>query len=285
MNTVKQSDCTVWVGTSGYSFYCWEGAFYRTGIQAQEMLPYYSSQFDTVELNYSFYRLPTVKTSAGMVRKTPAGFTFFAKIHQSVSHENDLGCVAAFKEGLEPLRISGKLAGLLLQFPQRFHNNRENRKHLMRSIHKFKEYPLAVEFRHRSWSNTTVNQYLHDHNVSLVAVDVPQIYSLYPKTTITTGDLGYIRLHSRNRDNWYLGGEERYDYNYSQEEMEEWLPVLDAFSERVRNVFVFFNNCRRGQAAANARAMKRIITASGLNVRTPNIDRSAATVKGGLWAS
>ncbi len=279
----KDTQCKVWIGTSGYSFYCWEGALYRPGITQREMLPAYAAQFDTVELNYSYYRMPTVKTSAGMVKKTPKEFQFFAKIHQDISHKGTLAGADQFKEGLEPLRVAGKLSGLLLQFPQAFHDTRDNRDHLRNTIDAFRDYPLAVEFRHRSWAKTEVYRFLESNKSCLVSVDAPTIPALFPKTSVQTAGFGYIRLHSRNASKWYKSGEDRYDYHYSDQELEEWLPVLDAFSERASNVFVYFNNCHRGQAAENARAMKKIIKQAGLDVSLPEINRSAETVEGGLW--
>ena len=145
------------------------------------------------------------------------------------------------------------------------------------------DYPLAVEFRHRSWAKTEVYRFLESNKSCLVSVDAPTIPALFPKTSVQTAGFGYIRLHSRNASKWYKSGEDRYDYHYSDQELEEWLPVLDAFSERASNVFVYFNNCHRGQAAENARAMKKIIKQAGLNVSLPEINRSAETVEGGLW--
>jgi uncharacterized protein YecE (DUF72 family) len=119
--------------------------------------------------------------------------------------------------------------------------------------------PLAVEFRHRSWDNPSVVAGLRERNVTLVIPDAPPIHALYrPEPTATTS-AGYLRLHSRNADKWYAGGEERYDYSYSSEELAALIDQWCHLDAPVDRVFAFFNNCHGGQAAANAEAFLRLL--------------------------
>ena len=120
----------VHIGTSGYSFKDWVGPYYPEGTKSGDMLEAYARDFDSVEVNYTYYRMPSEKTSAGMVKKTPDGFQFFVKAHKTATHERDLAGTDGFLAALAPMRSEGKLSGILFQFPQGFKNTEENRKYL-----------------------------------------------------------------------------------------------------------------------------------------------------------
>ena len=252
------------VGTSGYSFENWLGTFYPSGLAQQKMLPFYAAQFDTVEVNFTYYRLPTARTTAAMTDRTPDDFTFFVKAHQSFTHDRDLAARERFLEGLAPMEESGKLAGLLFQFPQSFKNNEKNRAYLRAVKEEFKDHTLAVEFRDRSWDSRPVYSFLDENDLSFVCVDEPEISTLFPRNGEVTNETGYVRFHSRNGDNWYKDMTKRYDYLYSEEEMKEWLPMFKAIAKRARNIFVYFNNCHQGQAAQNAKEIKQLIKDAGI---------------------
>jgi uncharacterized protein YecE (DUF72 family) len=251
------------VGTSGYSFKDWVGPFYPPGTKGQMMLPLYAREFDTVEVNYTYYRMPAEKTMAGMVEKTSDGFRFFVKAHESFTHEGDLSGREAFLAALAPMREAGRLSGLLFQFPQSFKNTEANRKYLRALAEGFGR-DLAVEFRDRSWDSEAVYRYIEDLGLNFVAVDEPEASTLFPRVARATGDIGYLRLHSRDASKWYRGGAERYDYLYSEAELREWLPGLREIAQRASQVYVYFNNCHRAQAVENARRMKAIVQEAGL---------------------
>jgi uncharacterized protein YecE (DUF72 family) len=257
------------VGTSGYSFKDWQGTFYPATMSSRGMLPFYATHFDTVEVNFTYYRMPSARTCGGMAEKTPDGFQFFVKAHQSFTHEQDLAGKRAFLDGIAPMTESGKLAGLLFQFPQSFKNNAENREYLARVAGEFAGGPsvTAVEFRDNSWARPPVYTFLEERGLSIVAVDEPRISTLFPPEAVVSSDTGYVRFHSRNGENWYKGMAERYDYLYSEQELKEWVPRLKTIGKRAKKVFVYFNNCHGGQAAENARAMKRVIEEEGLGVK------------------
>jgi uncharacterized protein YecE (DUF72 family) len=236
------------------------GAFYPPGTRKQDMFEQYVRHFETVEINYTYYRMPTVKTMTGLDHRSPPGFDFWVKANRKLTHEETLEPAAAFLDALDPLRLSGKLAGLLVQFPQSFHRTVTNRRYLAALLEALASVSVAVEFRHFSWDHHSTYAGLSDRGVSLVIPDVPQIASLHrPKATVT-GPVGYLRLHSRNADLWYAGAAERYDYDYSRDELRNLLEEWSSLEAGARRVYAFFNNCHRGQAAANAKTFERILT-------------------------
>ena len=248
------------VGTSGYSFADWVGTFYPSGTRPNEMFAHYAQRLNTVEINYTFYRMPAARTLETLERKTPEGFCFWIKANQLITHHQDRSAAPAFIDSLHPLRAAGKLAGVLMQFPQRFHRTVANRRFLAAAVKDFSEVPLAVEFRHRSWDHPSVPAGLRDRDVTLAVPDAPEIHSLYRPAPAATTRTGYLRLHSRDAGKWYAAdGADRYDYNYSPGELQEIIDSWDRLGEQVDKVFTFFNNCHAGQAARNAEAFRRIL--------------------------
>ena len=248
------------VGTSGYSFSDWVGEFYPEWTDSKEMLDRYVEHFEAVELNFSYYRVPTAEMLENIARKTPEGFAFWIKGNQKTTHEQDRSIADEFLSALAPLRESGKLAGVLLQFPQAFHRTVENRKYLSAAIGDFASVPLAVEFRHYSWENDSTVKGLRDRNVTLVIPDVPDLRGLYrPQAPVVTSEIGYLRLHSRNSEKWYAGGAKRYDYDYSLSELTGILSQWSSLESEVDKIYTFFNNCHRGQAARNSEAFRRLL--------------------------
>lgn len=267
------------VGTSGYSFTDWVGSFYPEGTQRGGMLDEYVRHFDTVELNFSYYRIPTAGTMSRISARTPDGFRFWVKANRKTTHEQDRSVAAEFLDALTPLAESGKLAGVLLQFPQSFHRTAGNRQYLGATIEDFSSVPpawggsaaihggggglpcpLAVEFRHHSWDHADTLAGLRDRNITLVIPDVPDLGGLYrPSAPAATNATGYLRLHSRQASKWYAGGAERYDYDYSTEELQTVLAEWSAVESEVDKIYTFFNNCHRGQAARNAEAFRRLM--------------------------
>lgn len=247
------------VGTSGYSFADWVGEFYPPGTRGPKMLDEYVKHFAAVEVNYTFYRMPSARTLESMDRRTPPGFAFWVKANQIITHEGDRKVIGEFIDNLAPLRDSNKLAGVLLQFAQSFHRTVDNRKYLAGVIDDFSALPVAVEFRHRSWEHPSTGQGLRDRNATLVVPDVPDIDGLFHCPAAVTSRTGYLRLHSRNADLWYAGAAERYDYSYTDEQLRELLDEWSRLEETVDRTYAFFNNCHRGQAAQNAESFRRIL--------------------------
>ena len=247
------------VGTSGYSFKDWVGTFYPDDTQQRDMFKQYLQHFKTVELNFTYYRLPNARTISAIAAKSPDHFTFWVKANQATTHKQDRSVAAQFIDGLEPMQAAGKLVGVLLQFPQSFHRTAENRKYLADVIEDFAAVPLAVEFRHNSWQHESTLDGLRERNVTLVIPDVPDIESLFHHSAAATSRTGYLRLHSRDGSKWYAGGAERYDYNYSQEQMKALIADWSELAGAVDRVYAFFNNCHGGQAAHNAEAFAKLV--------------------------
>ena len=251
------------LGTSGYYYKGWVGPFYPEGTKAPQMLGSYAEEFRAVEINFTYYGLPKPNSMEKMCAGTPEGFEFVVKLHKTFTHEGSLKDRTEFEDGLAPMRDSGKLRGLLAQFPYSFKNTREARAHVAQLAEAFGDYPLFVEFRHAGWIEEPVFEFLSRAGACYVSVDEPRIRGLVPPVARVTGDAGYVRFHSRAGEKWYAKGADRYDYDYSDGELREWLPKIRSMSGAAR-VFIFFNNCHGAQAALNARSMRRILEEEGL---------------------
>jgi len=247
------------VGTSGYSFADWTGVFYPPKTPQGRMFAHYVRHFEAVELNFTYYRMPAAGTLEKLARTSPDGFTFWVKANQETTHKRNRSVAEEFIENLRPLTEAGKLGGVLLQFPQSFHRTVENRTYLAAALGDFQPLPLAVELRHCSWAHPAALEGLRERNATLVVPDVPDLRGLFRTRPGATTSTGYLRLHSRNADNWYAGAAERYDYHYTDDEMKELARQWSQLDEPVEQVFAFFNNCHRGQAAQNAEAFRRIL--------------------------
>jgi uncharacterized protein YecE (DUF72 family) len=249
----------VWIGTSGYSYPDWIGPFYPLGTRPERMLAYYCRCFPLVELNFTFYRLPAVSQLARLAEHTPAGFQFIVKLHRTLSHDEQPRDLSAFRAAVEELHERGRLAGLLCQLPQAIHDEPCHRAWLETLARAFAGCRPAVEFRHRSWFRPDVPDWLQAHDLDLVAVDVPDLPGLYPRGLVQSSPRIYVRFHSRNAAAWYGSDKERYDYDYEDGALTEWIEALAPLAERNERVLLLFNNCHRGQAAANARRMRELL--------------------------
>lgn len=246
-----------WVGTSGYSYADWVGPFYPPGTPGPRMLSYYARYFPLTELNYTFYRVPTGRELVHLVEKAPPGFRYIVKLHQSITHEQKHDDVPPFQEAVTAMAQTRALLGVLAQFPERFHNTKENRNRIVQLAEWFGSYTLAIEFRHRSWDRDSVRRWLHDLSVLQVSVDVPPLPTIFPTKLVLTDSILYLRLHSRRAETWYADDKARYDYLYQDQEMLEWIEAMR--QARPRRAWILFNNCQRGQAAINARRMEELL--------------------------
>lgn len=253
---------SVLVGTSGYSFPDWVGPFYPQGMKSGEFLSFYARHFDAVEVNSTYYRIPHPRVLEQMERKTPEGFHFVVKLNQAMTHEGarDPALYRDFLAVLEPLKAAGKYDGLLAQFPWAFKRAPDHLDHLRALRELLPGEPLFVEFRHRSWVAPELEGELRALDLGYCAVDEPRLPGLMPPVTLLTSADGYVRLHGRNAENWWgRGGGDRYDYDYRQDELKEWLRRVTELAERARRTYLFFNNCHAGQAARNASLMQELL--------------------------
>jgi uncharacterized protein YecE (DUF72 family) len=267
------------IGTAGWSYLDWEGIVYPKGASTtREALTLVAALFDTVEINVTFYRPPTPRMSESWVRRIASrpNFRFTAKLWQGFTHQRGAPHTAeekAFKEGIAPLMDSGRLGALLIQFPQSFRSTQPSRSYLEMLLDRFAGYPLVVELRHASWVNDELIEGLDARGVGFCNVDQPVIGQAAPPTSVMTGGLGYVRLHGRNRENWFkkdAGRDARYDYLYSREEISEWVERIAMMKGRSKGggeIFIIANNHYRGQGPANALELAHMM--SGRQVTVP----------------
>lgn len=265
----------LYIGTSGWSYPkgegTWIGYFYPRGKINE--LEYYSQFFDTVEINSSFYRPPNPSYVYNWARRVPEGFLFAVKLWQKFTHprmfEKATGQDAAisqadvdlFKNSIEPLAKYGKLGALLAQFPPSFKNDDFGLQVLEAVSRIFGEYRLAVELRHRCWSDdqNTAN-ILEQNNVAWVNIDEPKFQSSIAAEVPVTSDMAYFRFHGRNAEMWWKGDSEtRYKYLYSTEEINDLAANVKSVSEKTKLLFAFFNNHWQGYAPRNAVDMKKAL--------------------------
>jgi uncharacterized protein YecE (DUF72 family) len=269
------SGIKILIGTSGWSYPkgegTWKGYFYPAGKINE--LEYYSQFFDAVEINSSFYRPPNPAYVENWVRRTPADFLFAVKLWQKFTHpkmyKEAYGEEAAisqkdvdeFNRSLEPLANHGKLGALLAQFPPSFKNDGYGRQILGALAKTFGEYPLAVELRHRSWSDDAgTGRLLREHNITWVQIDEPKFQSSVAADIPVTADTAYFRFHGRNAKDWWTGDSEtRYRYLYSPGEIEGLAERVKASGEKVKTLFAFFNNHWQAYAPRNANDLKKAL--------------------------
>lgn len=253
---------SVSIGTSGYSYTEWVGPFYPNGTKADEYLPFYARQFPTVELNFSYYRMPEATQLAVMHQSAPA-LRFSIKAHQSMTHQIEAHRwreqSALFYRALEPLLKAAVLDAVLLQFPYSFHYETENRRYLDALVQNLSGLPLAVEFRSARWYNNRTLDALRERSIAFVSLDLPAVEGNPPMMDVPTSPLAYLRLHGRNRDTWWgSDAASRYDYLYSEAELTLIAERLTALAAQSERTLVYFNNHKSGQAVANARRLREL---------------------------
>ena len=258
----RPRDDRVILGTSGWSFPHWVGPFYPPGLSSGRFLPYYANQFNAVEVNATYYRMPSLTMMEQIEKKTPEGFHFVVKLHRPMTHEasRDPALYREFLGVLDPLRRAGKYDGLLAQFPWSFRNTPENAGHVEAVRALLPNEPLFVEFRNATWITPELGPWLASQELGYVSVDEPRLDGLVPPVTMVTAPDAYVRLHGRNARTWWRGDRDtRYDYDYSEDELREWLQKIADLADRTRRTYLFFNNCHAGQAARNAKLMQELL--------------------------
>ena len=260
------------IGPAGWSYKDWDGVVYPPHGGRFDALAYLADFFDTIEINSPFYRIPPATHAKSWVRRVSRNprFRFTTKVWRGFTHESGPPGEAdlrAFRDYLDPMMEAGRLGAVLLQFPWSFHNTQESRERLVRLFAGFVDYPRALEVRHSSFQEDSFFQFLDQHNVAWVNIDQPLFQDSVKPGGVTTGPLAYVRFHGRNYDKWFSHAEswERYNYLYSQEELDPWLARIESMS-RNRETYVITNNHFRGQAIVNAGDLKRSL---GQDCRLP----------------
>ena len=244
------------IGTSGWKFDDWAGAFYPLRVPKAKWLEYYAARFPVGEINSTYYRIPPRHSFEAINKRTPDEFRLYAKVHADVTHgrKDVRESMLQLGEALEPLTNSGKLLGLLAQFPASFRYGSSNTEYLQEIASHTQGTKLCVEFRHKSWDQPEAVDSVRESGLTLVSVDEPRLPDLLPSRLQSTSDTLYVRLHGRNAAAWYdREAGDRYDYDYAEEELSTFGRELLQFDGPVRRAVIFFNNCYHGQAPRNAR--------------------------------
>jgi uncharacterized protein YecE (DUF72 family) len=255
------------IGTCGFSYSDWKGVLYPQAIKQGAMLSFYASQFNAVELDFTYYAIPNYRNMEAMAQRTPKNFTFSVKAHRSMTHEfsgdpeQDRKNFHSFGLALEPLLANGKLGCVLVQFPWGFKYTAVNQSYLGFVREELGDLPVVVEFRNVEWVRDDVFIKLGRLNLGFCCVDEPQLEGLFPSLIHPTSSIGYLRFHGRNAAKWWNAKEgwERYDYQYSKQELEEWAPKILTLQSQTQKTFVLFNNHHAGQAVINARMLKELL--------------------------
>jgi uncharacterized protein YecE (DUF72 family) len=254
----------IFIGTSGFFYRDWKGVFYPDNMPQRGYLPYYADQFKALELNFSYYKIPDARQSEQMIERSLGRLQFTVKAFRQLTHEISDRVIKEvlplFKKGISPFLREGCLGAILLQFPQSFHYTVENRVYLKTLMDEFSHIPIAIEFRHREWLRASVLSTLEAMHAALVCVDEPQLPLLLPPVVNDTSEIGYLRFHGRNNKDWYgTDARTRYDYLYTEEELNEWVKKIRDLRKRTKRLFVFFNNHAKAQAIKNAKMLINLL--------------------------
>ncbi len=281
------------IGTSGWHYPTgagtWNGVFYpRPRPKGFDELAFYAEHFNTVEVNSTFYGQPRAEVCRGWADKTPADFEFALKLHQKFTHpkmyeeqlsktvpmdaRDERAMLAAlarpnaadldeFRRGIEPLASKGKLGVLLAQFPPSFKPDDAAVEYLGDLLRAFAGYPVAVELRHRAWSDRIGDTLalLNSFGAAWVQIDEPKFSSSIRQNQLpNVTSFYYMRLHGRNAAQWWRHdkAEDRYNYLYSADELREFTETAGAASRLVRKVYLYANNHYSAKAVANAAMIK-----------------------------
>ncbi len=228
------------VGTSGYNYPEWKGSFYPAGLAASKMLPYYASKFRTVEINYTFYRMPTSKIVTGWAAQVPPEFKFTLKAPKRITHDKRLRAAEVADSLRTFVSVAGelgpRLAALLFQLPPNF------KKDLVLLNEFLSLLPpktiAAFEFRHASWLDDEVYAALRARNIALCIADSEARQT----PAITTADYAYLRLR---------------DEGYGDAEIARWTDTAKQLSANCTDVFVYFKHEDEGKGAAFGQQMLR----------------------------
>jgi uncharacterized protein YecE (DUF72 family) len=253
----------IYIGTSGFSYQDWAGVFYPAGMPQREWLSFYAREFNTCEINSTYYALPSATTLQAMAAKTGDGFLFALKANQEMTHQREDSQVvcAAFRQALAPVLSAGKLGCILAQFPYSFDYTRANCDYLAQLAKSLEGLPLVIEFRNARWLRVEVFQWLRQHEVGFCCVDEPSLPNLLPPIAEATSRISYVRFHGRNKEKWWQHEQayERYDYTYRPEELSEWLPKIKKLAGATDQTFIFANNHWRGQSVDTARQLRTML--------------------------
>jgi uncharacterized protein YecE (DUF72 family) len=254
----------LYIGTSGYDYKEWKGVFYPEKLQKKRFLEYYATQFNSLELNGTYYRMPTPEQMRNMITRTGGKVKFAVKAFQDITHAGDKSgyqqFVCEFKKALEPLQKENLLLCALFQFPESFHYDKAERLYLDTLLKEVSGIPSVVEMRNTKWQNDQVYKALRERNVGWCISDNPNLKNLMKLDFICTSEIAYIRFHGRNAQMWYNGDNvTRYDYFYTDTELQTFINPVKELLKHAKIVQLFFNNHAKSQATVNAKKLELLL--------------------------
>jgi uncharacterized protein YecE (DUF72 family) len=241
------------LGTCGWSYQEWVGMFYPNNRVAK--LPFYAKVFDTVEVDSSFYRVPTKSMVKGWAKATGQAFKFSLKLPKVITHDKELVGVGdeldAFLDVIKPLKDAEKLGCLLVQLGPGFtYDKVVNLESFLETLPD--DIRFAVEFRHESWNRKETWALLKRHRVANTITDSPIEFLAEP---IVTAEHAYVRWHGRGKKIWF-------DYTYSADELAPWMAKLKEIDSKATMTYAYFNNHYRGDAPRNALKLLKMLDAT-----------------------
>jgi len=227
------------IGTSGWHYDHWRGRFYPQELIKAKWLEFYTSHFATVELNNSFYRLPSEAAFATWYKSSPANFIFAVKVSRFITHIKRLRNIGdAVERFIARAKILGeKLGPLLYQLPPNMHRNDEVLELFLSTLPRGMKH--VFEFRHQSWFNENVFEVLHKYNIGFCVFDMPSVSC----PLVATADFAYLRFH---------GSTGLYASCYSDEELAHWARKLADLTANLKAIYIYFNNDAEAFAVRNA---------------------------------
>lgn len=233
----------LYLGTSGWYYDHWKDTFYPEDLKKSEWLAYYSKQFNTVEVNASFYRLPFRNMVKGWKNKTPDTFLLTFKGSKSITHNKKLKGVEEYIDKFfERIKLSEKIGVVLWQLPPSLKKDNDRLENFMTKLDP--DIRHCIEFRHKSWFEKDVYDLLRQYDIAYCIISAPGL----PSTIQVTTDFAYFRWHGVN--NWYK-------HNYSKNELNGWATKIKQLD--VKDIFGYFNNDYMGYAPKNCKALKEIL--------------------------
>jgi uncharacterized protein YecE (DUF72 family) len=252
-------------------------AWYPRGVStAERRLRHYAERFDVVEVDSPYYALPDPAVTERWARRTPDAFTFHAKASAAMTWhdgEPDDESFRLFRASLEPLELSGKLRGVLLQYHPRFTKSEGAKAELARAPERLAPLVPLVEFRHRSWmvegERADTLAFLERHGLAYVSVDTPatRAANVSPRLAAATGRVAYVRFHGRNVETWNIRGgsaADRFDWLYSEDDLAEWVGPLARLADDADEVYAMFNNNRDDFAPRSAQFLRGLLDEAGV---------------------
>ncbi len=234
----------LYIGTSGWVYNHWRGIFYPEGLAQARWLEFYNHHFPTVELNNSFYHLPSEKAFTAWRERSSEGFVYAVKVSRLITHLKKLRNVEeALENFLSRAKILGrKLGPLLYQLPPNMSRNDALLESFLRLLPP--ELCHVFEFRNESWLDAPVFALLREHNVGFCIYDMPGLTT----PLVATADFAYIRFH---------GSADLYGSCYSEAELEEWAERITKLEQGLTSVYIYFNNDAQAFAVSNAKTLAK----------------------------